>query len=312
MSSRMRILSKATPRHVKRAGRIGRKVPPISIVPTLLTLGNLLCGFAAIHFAAKPIGITSIFEWNSLTVAGLLIFVGMFFDSIDGSIARLTKSTSDVGAMLDCLADIVTFGLAPAFMMLRLITHYYYGIAESQTIIVGPEADDLMAKFTWGIAAVFLCCAALRLARFQVETPSADLEDHRFFSGLPTPGAAGVVASLIVLHQHLLFKGTETVETMAFARGSALGIPLVTLACSFAMISRIRYTHLVNRYLAPKREFTWVARIVIPIVFASLWPQITLAVCFTAYALSGPIASLKGGGSDKTDDPTDLTDFNGE
>lgn len=267
-----------------------RRIPPISIVPTLLTLANLLCGFAAIHYAANPIGLTAIFAWNSLTVAGLLIFLGMFFDSIDGSIARLTKSTSEVGAMLDCLADIVTFGVAPAFMMLRLITHYYYGVSEAQTTIIGPEADDIFAKFIWGIAAVFLCCAALRLARFRIETPSANIEDHRFFSGLPTPGAAGAVASLIVLHQHLLFKSTDTSETIAFARGFALGIPLVTLLCSFAMISRIKYIHFVNRYLAPKRDFTWIAKIVIPIVFASLWPQITLAVGFTAYALSGPIS----------------------
>ena len=62
------------------------------MVPTLLTLANLICGFAAIHYAAKPIGITSIFEWNSLTVAGLLIFVGMFFDAIDGGRARQAQA----------------------------------------------------------------------------------------------------------------------------------------------------------------------------------------------------------------------------
>ena len=102
-------------------------VPPISTLPTLMTLGNLLCGFAAIHYASKPVEITSIFGWSSLTVAGLLIFLGMFFDSIDGTIARLTKSTSEVGAALDSLADVVTFGVAPAVMMLRLTTYYYYG-----------------------------------------------------------------------------------------------------------------------------------------------------------------------------------------
>lgn len=269
-------------------------MPPVSVVPTLLTLGNLVCGFAAIHFAAKPIGITSIFEWNSLTVAGLLIFVGMFFDAIDGSVARLTNSTSDVGAMLDCLADIVTFGLAPAFMMLKLVNFYYYGGPDSAPgAIIGPEADDVFAKAIWGVAAVYLCCAALRLARFRVETESDSIEDHRFFSGLPTPGAAGAVASLIVLHQHLLFRSPDASGTAMFEKAFALGIPFVTLLCAWGMVSRLRYAHFVNRYLAPKQEFTYVVRIVVPLVFASLWPQITLAVGFTAYALSGPIGLFR-------------------
>ena len=110
--------------------RKGRALPPVSTIPTLFTLANLVCGFAAIHYASKPIGTTTIFDWSTLTVAGLLVFVGMFFDSIDGAVARLTKSMSDVGAMLDSLSDIVTFGVAPALMMLRLVSHYYYGSEE--------------------------------------------------------------------------------------------------------------------------------------------------------------------------------------
>ena len=278
------------PMRKSRRSRSGsRKVPPISMVPTLLTLGNLICGFAAIHYAAKPVGATTIFEWSTLTVSGILIFIGMFFDAIDGSVARLTNSTSDVGAMLDCLADIVTFGVAPAFMMLRLVD-VYYGSEAIQGTLIGPDADDVFAKAIWGAAAVYICCAALRLARFRVETPSDDIESHRFFDGLPTPGAAGAVASLIVPHQHLLAQSPEASSSAFFEKGFALGIPVVTLLCALAMVSRIRYAHFVNRYLAPKRDFSYVARVVVPIVFASNWPQITLAVGFTAYAVSGPIA----------------------
>jgi len=271
-----------------------RALPPVSTIPTLFTLANLVCGFAAIHYASKPIGTTTIFDWSTLTVAGILVFVGMFFDSIDGAVARLTKSMSDVGAMLDSLSDIVTFGVAPALMMLRLVSHYYYGPEESQASIIGPEAGDFFSKIIWGIAAVYLCCTALRLARFMVETPSASVEDHRLFSGLPTPGAAGAIASLIVLQQHLLFTTSETSTTQAIlANTFALGIPFVTLLCAFAMISRLPYAHFVNRYLAPKQDFTWLAKIIIPLVFASLWPQITLAVGFTMYALTGPLALIK-------------------
>ena len=73
------------PRHRK-----VRALPPVSTIPTLFTLANLVCGFAAIHYASKPIGTTTIFDWSTLTVAGILVFVGMFFDSIDGAVARLT------------------------------------------------------------------------------------------------------------------------------------------------------------------------------------------------------------------------------
>ncbi|MEC8560328.1 MAG: CDP-alcohol phosphatidyltransferase family protein [Planctomycetota bacterium] len=285
-----------TPQRIERGttrGRRPRRVPPISTVPTLMTLGNLLCGFAAIHYATQAVGVTSVFGWSSLTVAGLLIFVGMFFDSIDGTIARLTKSTSELGAVLDSLADVVTFGVAPALMMLRLITYYYYGPEVGESMVVGNEQGDVFSKLVWGIAAVYVCCATLRLARFQVETPSAKVEDHRYFSGLPTPGAAGAVASLIVLHQHLLFKGQAlNADAVTLPSIFALGVPVVTLLCAIGMVSRIRYDHFANRYLRPKRDFTQFARIMIPLVFLILWPQITFAAGFTTYAVSGPVAEL--------------------
>ena len=280
-------MHRARPRRQKSRG-----VPPISTVPTLMTLGNLLCGFAAIHFATKTVGVTSIFGWSSLTVAGILIFIGMFFDSIDGTIARLTKTTSELGAVLDSLADVVTFGVAPALMMLRLITYYYYGPEVDQTMVLGNESGDVFSKIVWGIAAVYVCCATLRLARFQVETPSTKAEDHQYFQGLPTPGAAGAIASLIVLHQHLMFSGESLAgEAVALPSFFALGIPVVTILCAIGMISRLKYPHFVNRYLGTKQDFTWFARILIPLVFLSLWPQITFAVGFTAYAVSGPIAA---------------------
>lgn len=261
----------------------------ISVVPSLLTLGNLLCGFAAIHFAAKPVGETGIFGWSTLTVAGVLIFVGMFFDAIDGFVARLVRSASLFGAQLDSLADVVTFGAAPAFMMLRLVSHYY-GPAGASAIL-GPEAESTYAKLAWAIAAVYICCTALRLARFNTETLSLEEEAHRTFFGLPSPGAGGTVASLIVLHQHLLPRTIEANELL-LARSSAAVIPLVTLLAALAMVSRIRYIHFSNRYLRGRRDFSYLARIALPLAFAVWWPQIALAAGFTVYALSGPAAAL--------------------
>ncbi len=286
----------ALPHRERRPRRRLRRVPPLSVVPTLLTLGNLLCGFAAIHYAALPIGPSQIFGWSTLTVAGAVIFLAMVFDALDGTVARLTRSASDFGAQLDSLADIVSFGVAPAYMMMRLVSHYY-GPGWSEATggglsILGPDADNAYSKTAWAVAAMYVSCAALRLARFNVETPSPAEEDHRSFRGLPSPGAAGTVASLIVLHQHLLVKTFSESSPPQFARFSSLLIPLVTLLCAIAMVSRMRYAHLVNRYLRGRRSFRYLVWMLVPIVAAILWLQVTMAIGFVLYALSGPWNSL--------------------
>ncbi len=270
--------------------RFRRPLAALAVLPALMTLGNLLCGFAAIHYAAMPVAETAVFGWSTLTVSGCLIFLGMFLDALDGSVARLTRSTSDLGAQLDSLADMVTFGVAPAYMMLRLVSHYYG--PEHYTGVLGPDADNLYARVTWTIAAAYICCTALRLARFNVETPSADLEDHRWFRGLPSPGAAGCVASLILLHQHLLVKRFGGEFPPGYERGSSLLIPLVTALAALGMVSTMRYPHLINRWVAGRKDFGSLVRIVIPVVMAIWWLQVALAICFVAYAMSGPLGAL--------------------
>jgi len=279
---------RGTGRAVGPIARLRRRRRAASALPTLLTLGNAICGFAAIHYAAKPIADTA-FGWSTLTVAGALVFLGMFFDAIDGSVARLTHSTSDIGAQLDSLADVITFGVAPAFMTLRLISHYYGPAGEVS--ILGP-ADSAYGKLLWAIAAFYMCCTALRLARFNAEVRSAKEDDHLYFKGLPSPGAGGTVASLIVLHQHLLHETPGIEEGVAFARVAALGIPFVTVIAAIAMISNIRYLHFANRVLRARRGFQSLLRIVLPIIVALWWPVQALAAGFVIYALSGPALTL--------------------
>lgn len=262
----------------------------MSVLPTLCTLGNLVCGFAAIPYASMPAPpeFTGPWGWSGLTCAGVLIFLGMLLDAVDGWIARLTNSISELGGQLDSLADVVTFGVAPAYMMLRLVT------TDVGLPIIGPEADDALAKVVWAVAVVYLCCGALRLARFNVETGSS-FERSDSFRGLPSPGAAGAIASFVLLHQHVMAGRFGTDVPPIFARGAALGLPFLTLLVAFAMVSTIPYAHVTNRYLSGSKSFTYVVRLVVVLALAMWFPQATLAVLFITYLIAGPITGLRQG-----------------
>lgn len=271
-----------------------RQLPPVSVLPTLFTLGNLVAGFAAIHIASRPAEYTGPWGWSGLTLAAVLVFLGMLLDGLDGSVARLTGSISELGGYLDSLADVVTFGLAPAFMTAKLVERY---LSEAPaTFIIGPEADDFLGKAVWAVAVVYLCCAALRLARFNVETAPERIEHGKSFRGLPSPGAAGTVTSLILLHQHLEYLLVERFADevpMAFIRGAALGMPFITLLCGFAMVSSIPYAHVANRYLYGPRSFAYVARLVVLLALVIWFTPYMAAVLFTAYVLSGPLQLIR-------------------
>jgi CDP-diacylglycerol--serine O-phosphatidyltransferase len=257
----------------------------VSVIPTLCTLGNLIAGFAAIHYAAKDPDVRLLWGWTPLTFAGALVFLGMFLDAVDGSLARLTRSSSEIGAQLDSLADVLTFGVAPAFMTIRLVSIH---LADAGWII-GPEADNVFGKIIWSAAAVYVCCAALRLARFNVEMDNNPINDHSLFRGLPSPGAAGCVTSLVILHQHYLVIKFGGDVPAAFVKGAALGIPLVMLLCALGMVSAIPYIHFANRYFRGPKNFAYIVRLVVILALCIWLFQETLAVGFTVYALSGPI-----------------------
>ncbi len=261
----------------------------ISVLPTLFTLGNLVAGFAAIHYASRDPSAKVIWGWTPLTLAGTLIFVGMFLDAVDGSIARLTRSFSEIGKQLDSLADMVTFGMAPAILMLRVVQ----APAGSQDVtIIGPEADDVFGRFIWAAAALFVCCAALRLARYNAEASlKGGAENTMIFRGLPSPGAAGAVASLVILHQHLVAHFGVGLP-MSVVRTTAFGLPFVGLLCAFAMVSSIPYIHFTNRYVRGRRPFDYIFRVALVLVAAITAFQFTMALAFTVYALSGPVRLL--------------------
>ena len=143
-----------------------RPIRTISVFPTLLTLGNLICGFFAIVVAArieKPESLVSdidsvLLDARNLMQSGCLIFLAMIFDGLDGYVARLAPTSSDFGAQLDSLCDVVSFGVAPGFLLVKMCPQFTY---------VHDQA-------VWIIAATYAACAALRLARFNVETTDDD------------------------------------------------------------------------------------------------------------------------------------------
>ncbi len=257
----------------------------IAVLPTMLTLGNAVCGFGAITLAAK-LG-PEVTSDKHLLVAALLIFLGMLFDMLDGSVARLMKQTSDIGAQLDSLCDAITFGVAPAFLMLQFIRHQHH-----------PESPDLFAaafpsRFLWTIAALYVVCAIMRLARFNVETDDDDT--HEYFSGLPSPAAAGAVAAFPFAMPELLRIAVSTDSpqvAMWLVPGAKVVMLIVTLLVAGLMVSRIRYSHVLSQWLHGQQT----RRHVIQIVFAAaviFWNlELALPVIFCSFAFGGPIRAL--------------------
>jgi CDP-diacylglycerol---serine O-phosphatidyltransferase len=266
-----------------------RRLRAISALPSLVTLLNAVCGFAAINFAAAGMDDPGALwlEKPRLTyfaAAGYMIFLGMVADALDGRIARMSNATSDLGEQLDSMADMVTFGIAPAFLMLRVVSGTFGDIIGP----VGPAFGSMGGKLLWVIAVGYLCCAALRLARFNLET-SPDEASHEGFSGLPSPAAAGLVASLVILCTDLLPELHSDLPRgwVVFSiRLIILSLPAVTLIAAALMVSRVRYVHAMNRYLRGCQSFGQLLRLLVVLLVVWWNLQLTLSVAFIGFAAS--------------------------
>jgi CDP-diacylglycerol--serine O-phosphatidyltransferase len=256
----------------------------ITVLPSLVTLINGACGFASIVFASKAGHGSSgldifdtgfpFFKW-----AGYMIFFAMIADMLDGHLARLSHSTSSFGGQLDSLCDVISFGIAPAFLMLRVV---------ETNLTFSPVVDIFIYRFLWLAAAIYFSCAAIRLARFNVENEE-DESHHMTFSGLPSPAAAGAVASLIILNQEMTMKIQEDWR-LYLQLGHTFIIyilPFATLLAGAMMVSRVRYPHVVNQYLKGKKPFSHLIRAVAVLVIVIWYFEVALVVVFWSFALSG-------------------------
>lgn len=255
-----------------------RRIRTIAVLPTMFTLGNLVCGFFAIVIASRVDAPTkdmliSQFDPENCAFSGWLIFAAMIFDALDGYVARLSRTASDFGRELDSLCDVVTFGVAPGFLLVKICPKF--------ALIHRPEV--------WMIAAAYAACAALRLARFNVETIGDD--DHLHFKGLPSPAAAAVIAAFAILF-HALRRKEDWPVLADFPRiDSTLQtlLPFFAAGVALLMVSRIPYPHLVNRLLRGRRSLGFVVAILFGFLLIMIMRDYALAIMASAFALSGPV-----------------------
>ena len=260
----------------------------IYLVPSMATLGNAVCGFAAIYIAgldqrpADPV--TQFFFAQRFLIAAYFIFGAMVFDALDGRLARFTRHTTDFGGQLDSLADAISFGVAPAILMLQLLRTSEGGVPFGLT------------RAIWAVGAIYMCCAVIRLARFNVS--NAHGEQHHFsFLGLPSPAAAGVVAALVLLHQTLYADYLDFIQNdyhgfwlrPVWWTGiiTYWAIPVFTLMSGLLMVSTVRYSHLVNRYLRGKRSMSRLIIVLIAILAVVVLHRYLLGVVMLAYVTTG-------------------------
>jgi CDP-diacylglycerol---serine O-phosphatidyltransferase len=276
---------------LKPAKRKKRLLIGVRPLPTMITLGNLLCGFASIVFAMNadhpPANFSGV---DCLYAAGMLIFMAMIFDVFDGRVARWTKSTSRFGMEMDSLADVVSFGVAPAVLVWAAI----------DTMGVHP----IPARYVWLLLAVYVCCAALRLARYNVEAETG----HRdFFFGLPSPAAAGCAASLVVLitqgveHHLPRLVPPQMQVPMGWVEGwreqcsqiVLIGMPFVLLCLGILMVSRVHYLHVGDRLLGGRRSLMHLLLLVLLLVLVAMMHEVMLAVVFNGYLLLGLVNEVR-------------------
>lgn len=253
----------------------------VFFLPSLATLGNALCGFAALYVCTlSPEGESDkwaiMFAENKLLWAAYLVFIAAIFDVLDGRLARLTRHTTDFGGQLDSLADVISFGVAPAFVALQLFK------------TEGPSPIPIpLSRLIWALGALYVACTAMRLARFNVTNEHGE-QHHRSFQGLPSPAAGLAVMSLVLLFTELTSHGRST---LAYA--TVLLVPALLFVAAILMVSEVRYPHLLNTaFKGRKSIWKLVAGLMIALLLV-VNHRYTVAIACLAFVMVGPIYWLR-------------------
>ena len=221
----------------------------IYLLPTLFTVGNLFCGYSSLVQSSR----------DRIEMAALLIIIAGVLDGLDGRIARLTNTTSDFGVQFDSLADVVSFGVAPAMLA------YHWALSS-------------FGRLGWLIGFIYVVCAGMRLARFNLQSSP---DDRRHFAGLPSPAAAGTLACVAYAFPARPPEGWLSVA-----------LTLMVACLGLLMISRFRYRSFKEFDLGNRRPFTYVLPLTVIIVAIAIRPKWALLSFSTTYVVSGPALYL--------------------
>ena len=231
-------------------------VPPrrlrrgMSILPSLFTLGNMFCGYACVVYAMR----------GDYATAAPFIGIAVILDMLDGRIARMTGTASEFGVQFDSMADVISFGMAPAILA------FAWGLSS-------------LGRLGWAAAFLFVTAAALRLARFNLQTASLD---KRYFVGMPSPAAAGVVAATVFAYP------AGFANSPAWA---ALAVLLVVVPAGL-MVSTIRYRSFKSFDVQSRRPLRSLILFAILMTAIVTRPQVVLVVIAYVYLVSPLIESL--------------------
>lgn len=269
-----------------------RLLKATAALPALFTIGNGIAGFAAIHFATRA-GLGNASP-SDLAASAWMILLAMVFDMLDGRVARMTRRTSDFGGQLDSLCDMVSFGAAPAMLSLQTVVNALRGPMLNRVDWLTNSLT--LERGIFAVSAIYLACAALRLARFNVEN-DPDESAHMDFRGLPSPGAAAAVTGMVLLYSrlHRLLLPPEQPPADDWRQWLLLSVslllPAITLAVGLLMVSRFRYPHMVNHYIRGRRPVSYIVKLVLIVMAMVLWFYEVAAVVAVVYAFSGPVGA---------------------
>ena len=214
----------------------------VYLLPSMLTVSNLLCGYASVVYSTR----------GDFDTAAVLIGVAMVVDTLDGFFARLTHSQSAFGAELDSLADVVSFGVAPAILA------FTWGLWP-------------LGRLGWAAGFIYVTAAALRLARFNIQSATGD---KKYFAGLPSPAAASVTASTVFMYPW----GLQD------PRVAGLALPMV-LVPGFLMVSTIRFRSLKAVDVGWRRSYVVVFLGAVAIALVASHPRLALVVLSYSYII---------------------------
>jgi len=220
----------------------------VYLLPSIFTLGNMFCGYACVAYAMR----------GEYETAAPLVAFALVLDMLDGRIARLTGTASAFGVQFDSLADVISFGVAPAILA------FNWGLSS-------------LGRLGWAAGFLFVTAGAMRLARFNIQTQA----DKRYFVGMPIPAAAGVPAMTVYFFPEGLTQYYYAIPALA-----------VVIAPALLMVSTIKYRSFKDIDLQTRRSYKVLLGLAAVLVAIATHPKATLLVIAYAYLLSGPIEML--------------------